>query len=113
MPAKLNDTQVLELVTAHANGTSISALARDYHISRPTVTRYINNNSELLQKCADKKEETVTQWLKAYTDQIQSILNLCVELLPEKLKEASARGIVGAYKILTETSVKRSLSLPF
>ena len=60
MPKKLNDTQVLEIVTKHANGTSISALAREYGIARTTITRYIEQNADLLQKCAKKKEETVT-----------------------------------------------------
>lgn len=105
MPKKLNDTQVLELVTKYANGTSISALARDYNISRKTVGRYISNNADLIQKCTDKKEETVTGWLQAHTSQIQGILNMCIELLPEQLKKASARDIVGVYKILTETNV--------
>ena len=105
MPTKLNDTQVLELVTKHANGTSISALARDYNISRKTAGRYISNNADLIQKCTDKKEKTVTEWLQAHTSQIQGILNMCIELLPEQLKKASARDIVGVYKILTETNV--------
>ena len=55
MPKKVNDTQVLELVTRYANGTSISTLAKDYRVSRKTVGRYINNNADLLQKCTDKK----------------------------------------------------------
>ena len=57
MPTKLNDTQVLELVTRYANGTSISALAKDYNIARPTVTRYIDKNADLLQKITEKKEK--------------------------------------------------------
>ena len=40
MPKKLNDTQVLEIVTKHANGTSISALAREYKLLRNTVKSY-------------------------------------------------------------------------
>lgn len=55
MPKKLNDTQVLEKATKHANGTSISTLAKDFRVSRKTVGRYINNNADLLQKCTGKK----------------------------------------------------------
>ena len=105
VPKKLNDTQVLEIVTKHANGTSISALAREYGIARTTITRYIEQNADLIQKCADKKEETVTEWLKAHTSQIQGILNMCIDLLPAQLKKASARDIVGVYKIMTETQI--------
>ena len=41
MPTKLNDTQVLELVTKHANGTSISALTERYSVEWRTIKKYI------------------------------------------------------------------------
>lgn len=105
MPTKLNDTQVLELVTRYANGTSISALAKDYDVSRPTVTRYIENNSDLLQRVADKKEESITQWLESNKGKLTDILNQITDLLPEKLKNANARELFGGLKILTELGV--------
>lgn len=105
MPKKLNDTQIAELVYKHANGTSISNLAKEYGIDWTTCKRYLNNARELQEECKAIKNETITEWLKAHTSQIQGLLDLCVDLLPKKLKEASARDIVGAYKILTETSV--------
>lgn len=105
MPNKLNDTQIAELIMKHTNGTSISALAKEYEIARDTARRYITNNADLRQDLANIKNDTITAWLKAHTSQIQGLLDLCIDLLPDKLKEASAREIVGAYKILTETSV--------
>ena len=44
VPKKLNDKQVSELVIEHANGTSISALAKKYGIARNTVKAYISSN---------------------------------------------------------------------
>ena len=105
MPTKLNDTQVLELVTSYANGTSISALAKDYGISRPTVTKYIEKNAETLQKVADKKEESITQWLESNKGKLTDILNQITDLLPEKLKNANARELFGGLKILTDLGV--------
>lgn len=105
MPKKLNDTQVLELVTRYANGTSISALAKDYDIARPTVTRYIENNADLLQKCADKKEETITQWLESHKGDLTSILDQITKLLPKKLSKASVKELFGGLKILTDLGV--------
>lgn len=105
MPRKLNDNIVLEIVTKHAYGASISNLAKEYGITRETVRRYLNDSAEISQEIIAKKTETVTEWLKAHTGQIQGILNLCVELLPEQLKKASARDIVGVYKVLTETHI--------
>ena len=40
VPKKLNDKQVIE----HANGTSISVLAKKYGIARNTVKAYISSN---------------------------------------------------------------------
>ena len=87
------------------NGTSISALAKEYKIGRNTVKRYIDSGAEMEQKCTTIKNETVTEWLKANSSRIQGLLNLCVDLLPEQLKKASARDLVGAIKVLTETSI--------
>jgi predicted DNA-binding protein YlxM (UPF0122 family) len=108
VPTKLNDTQVLELVTRYANGTSISALAKDYNISRPTVTRYIDKNADLLQKITEKKEESITQWLESNKGKLTGILNQITELLPEKLKSANARELFGGLKILTDLGINIS-----
>ena len=105
MPKKLNDTQVVELVTKHTNGTSISALAKEYKIDWTTCKRYIDNARDLQEQCKTIKNETVTEWIKANSSRIQGILDLCIDLLPKKLKEASTRDIVGAIKVLTETTV--------
>ena len=108
MPKKLNDTQIAELIMKHTNGTSISALAKEYGIERKTVSRYISNDPKLSQECTTIKNETVTEWLKANSSRIQGLLDLCVQLLPEQLKKASARDLVGAIKILTETSINNA-----
>jgi len=49
VPKKLNDKQVSELIIEHANGTSISALAKKYKITRNTVKRYIDNGADFEQ----------------------------------------------------------------
>ena len=105
MPKKLNDTQIAEIVFKHTNGTSISALAKEYKVKWETIKRYIDNSRELVEKSESIKTETVTEWIKANSSRIQGILDLCIDLLPKKLKEASTRDIVGAIKVLTETTV--------
>ena len=105
MPKKLNDTQIAELVFKHSTGTSITTLAKEYKIDWTTCKRYIDNARDLQEECKAIKNETVTEWLKANSSRIQGLLDLCVQLLPEQLKKASARDLVGAIKILTETSI--------
>ena len=105
VPKKLNDKQVSELVIEHANGTSISALAKKYGIDRSTARRYIDNSAELRQKYNAIKNETVTEWLDGQREEIKGLLNQIISLLPKKLKESNARDLIGAYKILVETSI--------
>ena len=105
MPKKLNDKQVSELVIEHANGTSISALAKKYGIDRSTARRYIDNAAELRQKYNAIKNETVTEWLDSQREEIKGLLNQIISLLPKKLKESNARDLIGVYKILIETSI--------
>lgn len=105
VPTKLNDTQVLELVTKHANGTSISALAKEYSIEWRTVKRYIENNREITEKIHTTKNESITQWLESNKGKLTDILNQITELLPEKLKNANARELFGGLKILTDLGV--------
>ena len=105
VPKKLNDKQVSELVIEHANGTSISALAKKYGIDRSTARRCIDNAAELRQKYNAIKNETVTEWLDSQREEIKGLLNQIISLLPKKLKESNARDLIGAYKNLIERSI--------
>jgi hypothetical protein len=112
VPRKLNDTQIAELLFKHTNGTSITALAKEYGIDWTTCKRYIEDSKDLQEKYKTIKNESITEWLKSHTGQIQGLLDLCIDLLPEKLKSSNARDIIGAYKILTETSVNNVENKP-
>lgn len=105
MPTKLNDTQIAELIMKYTNGTSISALAREYKIDWTTCKRYIENSKDLQEDCKNIKNQTVTEWLKTNSMRIQGLLDMCIDLLPKQLNKANARDLVGALKILTETSI--------
>ena len=104
VPKKLNDKQVSELVIEHANGTSISALAKKYGIARNTVKAYISSKADFEQRLIAIKNETVTEWLDGQREEIKGLLKI-LSLLPKKLKESNARDLMGAYKILIETSI--------
>lgn len=89
----------------YTNGTSISALAREYKIDWTTCKRYIENSKDLQEDCKNIKNQTVTEWLKTNSMRIQGLLDMCIDLLPKQLNKANARDLVGALKILTETSI--------
>lgn len=105
MPRKLNDKQVLELVTEYANGISISALAKRYKIDWTTCKRYIESERDLQEKCKAIKNEAVTEFIKANSKRITDVMSLCLELLPTALKGASARDIAGVYGRMAEISI--------
>ena len=105
MPKKLNDTQIAELVMKHSNGTSMSALAKEYEIGRNTVKRYLSNEAELEQKCNAIKNETITEWIKNNSSDLAGLLDTIKEELRGKIKGASVKELFGGLKILTDLGV--------
>lgn len=105
MPNKLNDIQIAELVYKHSTGTSVSALAKEHELSRTTITRYLKENAELEQKCADKKVETITEWIKSNSSELTGLLDDITSNLKGKLKDASVRELFGGLKILTDLGI--------
>lgn len=105
---KLNDTQIAELVMKHANGTSISALSKEYEIGRDTVRRYITNNAEIHQKCATIKNETITEWIKNNSSDLAGLLDEIKTEIRGKIKGASVKELFGGLKILTDLGVNAS-----
>ena len=102
MPNKLNDVQIAEMVMKHTTGTSISALAREYEVSRTSITRYLKENAELEQKCTAIKSETITEWIKNNSSDLAGLLDTIKEELRGKIKGASVKELFGGLKILTD-----------
>ncbi len=74
-PKKLNDTQIAELVFKHTNGTSISALAKEYEIDWTTCKRYIEKSRNLQEECKTIKNETITEWIKNNSSDLVGLLD--------------------------------------
>lgn len=104
-PKKLNDTQLAELAIKYANGTSITALAKEYKIDWTTCKRYLEESKDLQEQYKTKKHDTVTEWLEGNKKAIMDILSQIIGILPDRLEKASVKDLMGAYKILAETSI--------
>lgn len=106
MPKKLNDTQIAELVMKHTNGTSISALSREYNIGRNTVKRYLSDEAELEQKCTAIKKEAIGKVLENTFNELgaeaSEILTLAFKQAKVLIPKASLRDVVGLMKILSD-----------
>ncbi|MBP3495507.1 MAG: hypothetical protein J6K52_04800 [Clostridia bacterium] len=74
-PKKLNDTQIAELVFKHTNGTSISALAKEYEIGWETAKRYIDSNGKIREQSETIKNETITEWIKNNSSDLAGLLD--------------------------------------
>jgi transposase len=108
VPKKLNDTQIAELIMKHTNGTSISALAKEYRIGRNTAKRYIDSGAELKQKCTAIKNETITEWIKNNSSDLSGLLDDIKGELKVKIKNASVKELFGGLKILTDLGINVS-----
>ncbi len=104
-PKKLNDTQIAELVFKHTNGTSISALAKEYDIDWTTCKRYIEKSRELQEECKTIKNETITEWIKNNSSDLAGLLDDIKAELKGKIKDASVKELLGGLKILTDLGI--------
>lgn len=111
-PKKLDNTQLAELAIKYVNGISISALAKEYKIDWTTCKRYLEDSKELQEQYKAKKQDTVTEWLEANKKAIMDILSQIIGILPERLSKASVKDLMGAYKILAETSINNVENKP-
>lgn len=102
MPKKLNDTQIAELIVKHTNGTSISALAKEYGLSRNTVKVYLAENKSVEQELTTIKNETITEWIKSNSNNLTGLLDDITTNLKGKIKDASIKELFGGLKILTD-----------
>lgn len=105
VPKKLNDTQVQSLVLEHANGTSISALAKKYKIDWNTAKKYIENSREIQEEFKTIKNETITEWIKNNSSDLAGLLDDIKEALRGKIKDASVKELFGGLKILTDLGI--------
>lgn len=111
-PKKLDNTQLTELAIKYVNGISISALAKEYNIDWTTCKRYLEDSKDLQEQYKTKKQDTVTEWLEANKKAIMDILSQIIGILPERLSKASVKDLMGAYKILAETSINNVENKP-
>lgn len=106
MPKKLNDTQIAELVMKHTNGTSISALAKEYKIGWETAKNYIANNREIREKSETIKKEAIGKVLENTFNELgaeaSEILTLAFKQAKALIPKASLRDVVGLMKILSD-----------
>ncbi len=105
-PKKLTDTQIAKLVMKHTDGTSISALAREYKISQETVRRYLKNNATMREECEAIKKEAIGKVLEDTFNELgtdaSEILTSAFKQIKKQIPKANLRDLVGLMKVLSD-----------
>jgi hypothetical protein len=90
----------------HTDGTSISALAKEYKISQETVRRYLKNNATMCEECEVIKKEAIGKVLENTFNELgaeaSEILTLAFKQAKVLIPKASLRDVVGLMKILSD-----------
>lgn len=65
--AKLTDKQRKKIIADRADGATLRALARKYHVSDTTIRRTLHNNPEVAEKVARKKRRIPLRCWRTWT----------------------------------------------
>lgn len=93
MAVRLTDAQKKKIVADYAESGSYKATAKHFGVSDNTVRRVCQNEPEMSRKVAQKKAENTADmisFMNSRKEKAQGIIDDCLELLPEKLKDANA-----------------------
>lgn len=109
MAARLTDAQKKKITADYVELGSYAAAGRLNGVSDKTVKAIVRDNPETSRISEQKKEQNTLDML-AYMDsrkeQAQGIIDDCLRLLPEKLKEASATQISTTMGIVIDKFAK-------
>lgn len=90
--SKLTDKQRKQVIADRADGMSLRKLAAKYHVSDTTIRRTLANDTETAQKVAEKKEQNtadILAYMESKRDKVIEIVDIGLNLLPEKLADAT------------------------
>lgn len=107
MASRLTDKQKKEIMADYVETGSYRATAKRFSVSDNTVRKICAQNADIMQKCAQKREQNTKDML-AYMDsrkeQAQKIIDKYLEKLadPEKLEKATVAQIATAMGIVVD-----------
>lgn len=109
MAARLTDLQKKQMIADYLVTGSYRATAKHFGVSDHTVRRVCCNEPELAQKAAQKKEENTLDmlaYMESRKEQAQEIIDRCLDILPQKLGEASAPQVATVMGIVADKFAK-------
>lgn len=109
MAARLTDLQKKQIVADYSVTGSYRTTAKHFGVSDQTVRRVCCNEPEISQKVAQKKEENTADMLsfmESRKNKAQKVIDHCLDILPEKLGEASAPQVATVMGIVVDKFAK-------
>lgn len=111
MAARLTDLQKKQIVADYSATGSYRTTAKHFGVSDQTVRRVCCSESEISQKVAQKKEQNtldMLSFMESRKNKVQKVIDHCLDILPEKLEEASASQVATVMGIVTDKFTKVS-----
>lgn len=105
--AKLTDKQRKKIIAERVEGSSIRALAAKYKVSTGTIQKVLKSDSDLTQKCAQKKAENTVSILAFMDSKKNDVCGLIDKLLTamgdeDKLAAATVNQLATAMGIVID-----------
>ena len=110
MAARLTDKQKKRITADYVELGSYNAVAKKHGVSKDTVRRIVNGDTEFAQKAQDKKEEntkSILDHMESKRDVVNEIISKGLNVLndPDKLKAATPSQITTALGTLIDKFV--------
>ncbi len=91
MAARLTDRQKKKIIADYMAVESYNAAAKMNGVSKDTVKRIIQSCEDFAQKAQEKKEQNtidILAHMETRRDKVCDIIDLCLDVLPEKIRNA-------------------------
>lgn len=114
MAARLTDKQKKEIIADYVESGSYRATAKKFGVSDNTVKKICNENAQIAQKCAEKREQNtadILDYMESRKEQAKDVLDAYIEALkkPEKIEMAKLSEIATAMGIVIDKFINNPM----
>ena len=114
MAARLTDKQKKEIIADYVESGSYRATAKKFGVSDNTVKKICNENAQIAQKCAEKKEQNTAEildYMESRKEKAKDVLDAYIEALkkPEKIEAAKLSEIATAMGIVIDKFINNPM----
>lgn len=114
MAARLTDKQKKKIIADYVECGSYNATAKKNGVSLNTVKKIVNENTDIAQKCKQKKEENTADmldYMESRKEKAKDILDVYLESLknPEKMAAAKLSEVATAMGIVIDKFINNPI----